>query len=497
MTVVSSSLQFPRLPGSFPVVLRGARFMSQMAIRWGIRSVVLAIAWGAFTQSALAQRIDISPAGKVLAGEPVSIKLEGFAPGADITVRSERPVVAWGSPPDKRVLYRAEVKLKADSTGKVDLATAKPVAGSYKQADARGLFWSMAPVPGGKPGEVAADWKNSVVKFSVSVDGKVVGESSLELMSSLPEVKTEPVEQFPGSLFANIRDGKQRPAIILLGGSEGGSMVKWGAAPLASHGFAVLALPYYSPGQWPSMKAELPELPSAFADIAVERLDEARDWLRKRAETVGDVDATRIAIHGTSKGAEYALLAGVHLGWPAALVAVVPTDVVWEGWGQDSKGPIQPGTRSSFALRGKPLAFVPYQDFAKEFMGFQTGEAVKIRRPQDKGRAANPAAAAAARIPVEKIKVPVLVIGGQDDQVWASGMMAHNIAERRAEAKLDTVSLVYTDAGHYLSGNGFCPTTQYDAGLSKGGGTAEGNAFAQADAWPKTIEFLKRALGVK
>ncbi len=90
-----------------------------------------------------------------------------------------------------------------------------------------------------------------------------------------------------------------------------------------------------------------------------------------------------------------------------------------------------------------------------------------------------------------------MLVAGQDDQVWNSAMMAHNIAERRAEAKLETVSLIYSDAGHYLSGTGYDPTTQYDVGLMKGGGTPMGNAQAQADAWPKTITFLKRTLGMK
>ena len=40
-----------------------------------------------------------------------------------------------------------------------------------------------------------------------------------------------------------------------------------------------------------------------------------------------------------------------------------PTDVVWEGWGPD----VEPGKRSSFALNGKPLPFVPYVDFEEEF----------------------------------------------------------------------------------------------------------------------------------
>ena len=432
---------------------------------------------------ASAQSFQIEPAGKVLAGNPVSIKLDGLPASSEIVISAERPVSEWGAPPDKRVVYRSEAKFKTDAAGKLDLASANPVSGSYKLADTRGLFWSMKAMPAAAEN----DWKSSEVRFIAKVADKQIASATLELMNALPEVKTEKVDKFPGALFASL-PGAKRPAIILLGGSEGGSLVTRGAAQLASYGFNVLALPYYSPPSWPTFKAELPELPAAFADIPVERLNEARDWLAAHSE----VDATRIAIHGTSKGAEFALLAGVHLPWATSIVAIVPTDVVWEGWGNG----VEPAKHASFALNGKPLPFVPYVEFQQEFMGFQTGEAVHIRRPQDKGRAANPAAAVAARIPVERIKVPLMVIGGQDDQVWASGMMAQNIAERRVEAKLDTVSLIYTDAGHALSGTGFNPTTAYNSGPSKMGGTPEGNARAQADAWPKTIAFLKRTLGV-
>jgi dienelactone hydrolase len=76
-------------------------------------------------------------------------------------------------------------------------------------------------------------------------------------------------------------------------------------------------------------------------------------------------------------------------------------------------------------------------------------------------------------------------------------MMAHNIAERRAEAKLDTLSLIYVDAGHAIGGTGWSPTTQYNAGPNKMGGTPEGNARAQADQWMKVIDFLKKHLGVR
>jgi dienelactone hydrolase len=465
--------------------------MKHSVLSVALRFTTLAI-W-AIAPIVSAQQFSVSPANPILQGEAVTISLAGLTPGQDVKIIAERVITEWGS--EKRALYRAEATFAVGADGTLDLATAAPKSGSYKRADARGLFWSMMPVTG----EVATDRKLLEVRLLARMlaNDKPIAEATITFVNQSASTKTEAVEKFPGALFATqsgINSVKQkRPAVILLGGSEGGSQVTRDAAQLASHGFAVLALPYYSPPAWPSQKAELPTLPAAFADIPVDRLNQARAWLQTRENVNADVDAKRIAVYGTSKGAEFALLAGVYLPWVTSVVAVVPSDVVWEGWGAG----VEPMKRSSFSFNGKPLPFVPYADFAKEFMGFQTGDDVRMRRFQDKGRAANPGAAVTARIPVERIKAPVMLVAGQEDQVWNSAMMAHNIAERRAEAKLETVSLIYNDAGHAVGGTGYNPTTQYDASPMKMGGTPEGNARAQADAWPKTIAFLKRTLGVK
>jgi dienelactone hydrolase len=439
-----------------------------------------------------AQSFKTSPANPVLSGDPLSIQLVGLPANAEVKVTSERAINGW-VPGTKRLIYRAEATYSANDKGEVDFATAIPKAksdSSYRRADVRGLFWSMTPTKT----EAVADVKEGVVTLTALVEGKPVTTGKVEFIKRAAELKIEKLDKFPGAIFASLPspDGKteKRAALIVMGGSEGGSAsVNDTAMRFASRGFAVMSLPYYSPASWPTMKQEVPELPKSFVDIPLEKLNAARDYLRSRS----DVDGERIGIYGVSKGAEFVMLAATHLPWVKSAVAIVPTDVVWEGWGDD----IAPGARASFAFNGKPFAFTPYKDFGQEFMGYQTGDDVFIRRPQDKGRAANPAAAAAARIPIERYKGALMIVGGQDDQVWSSGMMSHNIAERRAEAKLETVSLIYPDAGHYLSGDGWSPTTQYNVGSGKSGGTPAGNAAAQAEAWVKTLEFLKRTLAVQ
>jgi dienelactone hydrolase len=453
-------------------------------------AIALLVLLVAFSSSGLAQAFKISPANPVLSGEPLSIVLSGMAPKAEVKISAER-IVASIDDPAKRTLYRSEAVFTASDAGEIDLAKAVPKAksgSSYAAADIRGLFWSMTPTKS----EVAAEGKENAVRLNAAIDGKSVATAAIEFVRQSADVKIEKLEKFPGAIFGSLPapDGKtvKRPALIVLGGSEGGAAsINRSVGKFASRGFAVMSLPYYSPAQWPNMTQEVPELPKNFVDIPIERLNAAREYLRSRA----DVDGDRIGLYGVSKGAEFVLLAATNFPWVKTAVAIVPTDVVWEGWGEG----IAPNTRASFSLNGKPFAYTPGKDFEQEFMGYQTGADVRVRRPQDKGRAANPAAAVAARIPVERYKGPLMIVAGQEDQMWNSGMMAHNIAERRAEAKLETVSLIYTDAGHSLSANGWEPTTQYDAGPGKSGGTPAGNAAAQADAWGKTVEFLKRTLG--
>lgn len=438
----------------------------------------------ALSATAAAQQWEVAPADDVLAGTPLSLQLAGLAPKAPVTLRSERIARDWQGQP---VVYRAEARFVADAAGRIDLARMAPASGSYDGADVQGLFWSATRSAGPAP----AGLGESQVRLSAHDGERELAARTLTLRRQHADLQLTPVPDFPGAVLARLPGAAPRPALIALGGSEGGSVVvRQLALRLASLGYAVLALPYYSPTGWGPTgptPAELPTLPAAFADIPLERLEKARDWLAQQPGIAAD----RIGVYGVSKGAEFSLLAAVRMPWIRSVVAVVPSDVTWEGWGPG----VEPGRRASFSWRGQPLPFVPYQGFAQEMNGFATGAPVKIRRPHDQGRAANPQAVAAARIPVEDYAGPVLVIGGGDDQVWDSGGMALAIGERRRAAGRDTEVLVYPEAGHALSGPGWAPTTAFNAGPMKMGGQPAADGRAVADAWPKTVAFLRRTLG--
>jgi dienelactone hydrolase len=430
-----------------------------------------------------APHFDILPGPDALSGDPLQITLAGLAPASEVELTAERPVSpAW--PGAHRTLYRAQARFRVGADGRLDLGRDAPASGSYDGPDLRGLFWSMAPTEA----PIADGWPDDRIQLVATQGGAVAAQAAITLRHADPRVElTQAGAELPGAVLARLPGPERRPAVIVLGGSEGGDWFARTMSPrLASHGYAVLGVPYYAPA-YAAPKGDLQQLPPAFVDIPVDRLDRARDWLRRQP----GVDGDRIAVYGVSKGAELALLAATRLPWVAAALAIVPSDVVWEGWGLPGQAP---GTRSGFSWRGEPLPFVPYKDFDAELARVSTGGKVHIRRPQDAGRAAHPDAVARARIPVERYRGPVLVAGSGDDQVWASGEMAANVARSRATAGLATTLLVYPGAGHLLGGDGWSPTTQIDAAPFAVGGTPAATARAQAEVWRETLAFLARAL---
>jgi dienelactone hydrolase len=329
---------------------------------------------------------------------------------------------------------------------------------------------------------LTGDWVSGEVRFTARIDGATAASAVASVRGFLPGVRSTDIPGFPAATFHVIPDGKPKPVIIVLHGAEGGAGASRRFGPvLASLGYAVVGLPYYSP-DWGQGPKEIPELPGSFIDIRIEQLEAVRAWLHTQPEA----DADRIGLFGGSKGAEFALIAASKFDWIKAVVAYAPSDLVWEGWGLEMLE--AEGTRSSFSFRGQPLPFMPYKGFVDALLA---GPGADLLRVHEDGRAAHPDLEAAARIRVEDYRGALMLVAGDKDRLWASGRMARNIEATRRAAGLPTTLLVFGEAGHDTAGDGFYPTGP-DTG--HGGGGAQANARAQAQAWPEMAAFLKAAL---
>lgn len=406
-------------------------------------------------------------AGTARLGDPVNIRIESLPPSTEVRIRALRSVPRQ---PDRT--YRSEALLIADADGEIDLASDAPLDGSWSRPDANGLFWSMRAIDGAPPPDLDPDeiW----IELLDADNGSLLDAAVLKLPASPePLVETPLGEGFPGAFVLRRPGSDPLPAIVLLGGSEGGDSSARRSAPMwASRGFAAVGYPYYSPA-WFGNSQAVPGLPQGFANLPLDKLTRVRDALRARA----DIDCARIGLLGGSKGAEFVLAASSRIDGFAAVAAIVPSDVIWEGWGPGSV----PGQTPGFSWKGESLPFVPYVGMQRAVGPVGDGERVAMRVPHAEGRAAHSERVEAARIRVEDIDEPVFVLGGGQDQVWDSGQMAAHIASTRAAAGLETEALIFARAGHAIGRPPQTPASAEDA-------------QANAAAWPALVAFFNRNL---
>lgn len=276
------------------------------------------------------------------------------------------------------------------------------------------------------------------------------------------DVRTTEVET--GGLSATLyvpADGAKHPALLVLGGAEGGRDWARGVArKLAEEGFVALAQSYFNG----------PGLPKALANVPIERFQRAIDYL----QALPSVEQGHLGVVGLSKGAEAALALAAREPRLRVVVAASPSDVVWQGIDRTGGAPA-----SSWSFRGVPLDYVPFQPCAQ------------CRGLLDLYRHSYPQAVAADRVEGKGIAAPVLLISSEQDQVWPSTAMARVLAARLRREGAAVVSVIdYPTGGHFAFG--LSPTAasaKEDTGF--GGGTPDGLAAARKDSWKRVLEFLR------
>ncbi len=206
-----------------------------------------------------------------------------------------------------------------------------------------------------------------------------------------------------------------RKAIILVGGSEGGQY--WMSQKpylqnLVESGYSVLSLAYFN----------APGLPRSLKQVPLEYFETAFNWLAEQENVLPD----HYAIMGKSRGGELALLLASNFVCIKVVIAIVPSDVVFVG---GIRSWLWPRQVSAWSYRGHPLPFVPIQisftTLSKIFSGHRN-QVFEIAL-QNHNRVK------AARIPVEHIQGPVLLVSASQDQVWPSQYMCDQITRTLQE----------------------------------------------------------------
>jgi hypothetical protein len=263
------------------------------------------------------------------------------------------------------------------------------------------------------------------------------------------------------------------PAIILLGGSEGGiDMISAMAPAFAREAYGVLALAY-----WREVG-----LPQTLEEIPLEYFDAAVTWLQAQS----GVETDAIGVMGWSRGSEAALLLGARNPMIKAVGAIAPSGVVWQGL--DFADPMNMGP--AWTADGKPLPFMTPDETL-----YVPGAPMK---PMFESAMAQANAHMEAEIPVERINGPVLLISGGADAMWPAADFAQRIVARleRAGFAHGVENLVYPDAGHavFVSAPDSIFARSFGAPNPMMGGSAAANAAAWADNWPRTLAFFDAAL---
>jgi acetyl esterase/lipase len=217
--------------------------------------------------------------------------------------------------------------------------------------------------------------------------------------------------------------------VILLGGSSGAVPVER-AKLIARLGCRVMALRWFGgQGQSPGI-----------CEIPLEQFQGAVDALVKAG-------CGRIAIIGTSKGAEAALLTATRDDRIRLTMAFSPTSVVWANVGPGLDGFEWP-LRSSFAWRGEGLPFAPHA--AEALLSLNRRPPVRYLEFFESSLAQFPEAAAAAAIPVERMSGEAILVAGGDDHLWPSLAFAEALAERGVRMGKPIALLTHPEAGHRI-----------------------------------------------
>lgn len=213
------------------------------------------------------------------------------------------------------------------------------------------------------------------------------------------------------------------PLIITLHGSSGGYLPDDLLRPLVQKGYDVVNLSYFGSKGLPE-RIEL--IPIEYIKGAV---DHYRQIYPKR----------KIVLLGVSRGAELALLYGSYFKNINGIIAYSPSSIVLP----ESIYNSDPSSyQSSWTYQGKPIPFAPIKPLPSKGGTVVFKEYIETLL-QEKSNPNN------YTIKAENILCPVLLLSGEDDQIWPSVKMGKDIEQKLGRSRTKTVFHdIYPNVGH-------------------------------------------------
>jgi dienelactone hydrolase len=454
----------------------------------------------ASTTSADSITLSVTPE-RALIDEPLDVRVTGVDPGQQVELLAEFPFRETGA--------RGRVTFEADEEGVVDPSEQAPVAGDYEGVRPMGLvefahtgIEDVAPDTDASEATDGDTDRTFPLTITARVGGDAVATGTVERVLLPDGVERQRIDDadLVGDIYLPAGDGPH-PGVVFFGGSEGG--VSDGVHPrlLAAKGYAVLMPACFQPpeaayGSDSDDDRNWDLLPEEAAGIPLEYVDRAVEWFAGH----DGVRAAPLGTVGASIGADLALVTATRHAEVETAVAYAPGGVIMEGI-SDERGPAD----ALVTEHGESLPHIKYRSF-RQFLSLfwyrLRGKPVELAGWWSEGLDdATEEEIRAATVPVEEVGGPVMLLSGGDDRLRDAERFGDLVMEyvRELDADLPVEHHVYDDAGHSL-GVPYLPCrgrerTPFFLGLEMAlGGTPEGYAQADTDAWPRVLDTLAETL---
>ncbi|XP_051889567.1 acyl-coenzyme A thioesterase 5-like isoform X2 [Pristis pectinata] len=334
----------------------------------------------------VAPKIKAEPA-RGLVDEPVKLEITHLVPNQQITLHSQ----LLSEDNDWWMAYAHYV---SDSEGSVRVSHDKSWGGTYTGQEPMGLIWSMKLAPDNRQG-MRLRKKDITIPFSITVsvhNGWI--SSNFDKEAVLASVVLERFYMAPGTTRLEVRDGRvvgtlflppgpgPFPAVLDMWGG-GGGLVEYRAALLASRGFAALALAYIG-------HKDVPPSSEVF-EPKLSYFEEAFIALNNHPK----VAKGRVALVGLSLGFTVALLMATELKniHPKCVVCIS-------------------GSHFNLLKDGNADLFVDENDHMDKIKFAEDGSMIwkyiPLPFPND----------SKFFVKLDKIRCPLMIICGEDDQNW-------------------------------------------------------------------------------